>query len=799
MYTYAKREDTKNNFGNAKKEPARKRNQTGIPDALKSSMELFSGLSLDDVRVHYSSDKPERLQALAYTQGNQIYLGTGHENSLPHELGHVIQQKQGRVRVTPNPAGLPVNLERELEEEADWIGSMAARGWNHPQSAGIQQGGGSVLAVPAIQMDYGTKFEKTKAEILANLRDRGIIGLSDLGADKFTWHHIYPKTFLLNDQNLKFLAEHADFISLGPEPKFRMDDPGSDDLDYDYLPYEEGESSPRMTSVSEQLRQVKDGTRDLKTMSSSLLSVGRESDDKEKHVRDIDLRWAQWFIPSNSLETVFGKTLAPKLIEYQRNYKVYPTKIDLDSTGKREQGVKEITGLPLMSLNKDLLGEELYTEIQRRYQENGEIMFRNSIRRGSQGPIINDREREIEHKKHLLTPGFILTVIGKMGLKQKIYLKQISYAVSRTLQNIEIYLSQYGIDISSKTAGMTLETIGELDISDQFESFKSKVIELQESKEFSDQIQLRKWFFADRIYGGEKRSVPIGGEALFEKLNSFFQYLQDMKAAFASSSQEKASPKPKTGKHGKKGTKKKKAGPVDIRGMSIAALLDKGDIGLETTVDLDWLKRLFLPDKEADSRNRQMREEFFENESRQPSYELPEEMMEPIDEAEKKLSEAASALKQAYQGITYGGYQGDPTDIIFERFFDLKVDDLDSPSIKSILFYQAGLMEHYRNLWDVSIEEDQIQAYFEEIESVVAGKIEKVIKPDQPVPKDKELIAAAWNIANQVEVILKEPDDKYLARVEEAILQVVAPIVEEPQVEEDMVEIPEADDLTGTP
>lgn len=772
MYTYAKKEDTKNNFGNVQKEAARKRNQTGIPDALKSSMELFSGFSLDDVRVHYSSDKPERLQALAYTQGNQIYLGTGHENSLPHELGHVIQQKQGRVRVTPNPAGLPVNLERELEEEADWIGSMAARGWNQPQSAGIQQGSGSVLAAPVVQMDYGTKFEKTKAEILANLRDRGIIGLSDFAADKFTWHHIYPKKFLLNDQNLKFLAEHPDFISLGPEPKFRMDDPGSDDLDYDYLPYGEGDQ-PVMTSVSEQLRQVKDRTRDLKTMSSSLLSVGRESDDKEKHVRDIDLRWAQWFIPSNSLETVFGKTLAPKLIEYQRNYKVYPTKIDLDSTGKREQDVKEMKGLPLMSLNKDLLGEDLYTEIQRRYQEKGETMFRSSIRRGSQGPIINGREREIEHKKHLLTPGFILTVIGKMGLAQKIYLKQISYAVSRTLQNIEIYLSQYGIDISSQTAGMTLETIGELDISDQFESFKSKVIELQESKEFSDQIQLRKWFFVDRIYGGEERSVPIGGEEIFEKLNSFFQYLQDRKTAFASSSQEKASPKPRPRQSG---GKNKKAGPVDIRGMSIAALLDRSDIDLETTVDLEWLRRLFQPDEETDSRNRQMREEFFENESRRPSYELPEELMEPIEEAEEKLSEAASALKQAYQGITYGGYQGDPTDVIFQRFSFLKVDDLDSPSIKGILFYQAGLMEHYRNLWEVSIDEGQIQVYFKEIKSVVARKIQKVTSADQPVPKDKELYTAAWNIANQVEIILEEPDEQYLARVEEAILQAVAPI-----------------------
>lgn len=87
---------------------------TGIPDTTKRKFESRSGVSLDDVRVHYNSDKPKQLQALAYTQGNQVYLGPGQEKQLEHELGHVVQQKQGRL----GQAGGIVQ-DAELEYEAD--------------------------------------------------------------------------------------------------------------------------------------------------------------------------------------------------------------------------------------------------------------------------------------------------------------------------------------------------------------------------------------------------------------------------------------------------------------------------------------------------------------------------------------------------------------------------------------------------------------------------------------------------------------------------------------------------------
>ena len=93
-------------------------NLTGIPTQMKLDFEQRSGMTFDDVRVHYNSDKPAQFHALAYTQGAQIYIGPGQERSLSHELGHVIQQKAGRVRPTRWIRGQPVNDQPELEREA---------------------------------------------------------------------------------------------------------------------------------------------------------------------------------------------------------------------------------------------------------------------------------------------------------------------------------------------------------------------------------------------------------------------------------------------------------------------------------------------------------------------------------------------------------------------------------------------------------------------------------------------------------------------------------------------------------
>lgn len=99
-----------------------KSNNTGLPDNLKSGIENLSGYSMDDVKVHYNSDKPAQLNALAYAQGTNIHVAPGQEKHLPHEAWHVVQQKQGRVQPTMQIQGVNVNDNEGLENEADVMG-----------------------------------------------------------------------------------------------------------------------------------------------------------------------------------------------------------------------------------------------------------------------------------------------------------------------------------------------------------------------------------------------------------------------------------------------------------------------------------------------------------------------------------------------------------------------------------------------------------------------------------------------------------------------------------------------------
>jgi hypothetical protein len=92
-----------------------------LSTALRERFESKSGVSLDDVRVHYNSDKPARLGALAYAQGIEVHIGPGQEEHLEHELGHVVQQKQGRVRPTTKIGGVTVNDDPTLENETDTV------------------------------------------------------------------------------------------------------------------------------------------------------------------------------------------------------------------------------------------------------------------------------------------------------------------------------------------------------------------------------------------------------------------------------------------------------------------------------------------------------------------------------------------------------------------------------------------------------------------------------------------------------------------------------------------------------
>ena len=102
-------------------------NRTSMPGELKDKMENAFSANFSDVRIHPNSGKATEVGALAYTQGSDVHFAPGQfkpETSsgrqlLGHELVHVVQQHQGRVRPTGEVAGMPVNDSQDLENEAD--------------------------------------------------------------------------------------------------------------------------------------------------------------------------------------------------------------------------------------------------------------------------------------------------------------------------------------------------------------------------------------------------------------------------------------------------------------------------------------------------------------------------------------------------------------------------------------------------------------------------------------------------------------------------------------------------------
>jgi ankyrin repeat protein len=102
-------------------------NKTGLPDRLKARSEELSGLDLSSVRVHHNSAKSAKLNALAYTQGQDIYVGPDQKKHVPHEGWHAVQQMQGRVKQTMQTRSVAINDDHSLEHGADVMCAKATQ------------------------------------------------------------------------------------------------------------------------------------------------------------------------------------------------------------------------------------------------------------------------------------------------------------------------------------------------------------------------------------------------------------------------------------------------------------------------------------------------------------------------------------------------------------------------------------------------------------------------------------------------------------------------------------------------
>ena len=108
-------------------------NLTGIPPTVRARMERSLRTDFSDVRVETDSAHAVKIRAEAFTQGSYIHVAPGYWapetpkglRLLGHELGHVLQQRSGRVPTTGYLAGTALNDDPALEREADEFGRQA--------------------------------------------------------------------------------------------------------------------------------------------------------------------------------------------------------------------------------------------------------------------------------------------------------------------------------------------------------------------------------------------------------------------------------------------------------------------------------------------------------------------------------------------------------------------------------------------------------------------------------------------------------------------------------------------------
>ena len=115
--------------------PVQKKSSNGIPEDVHSKLTATMGTDFSNVNVHTNSNQATQLNALAYTQGNDVHFAPGQfkpntsqgQQLIGHEFAHVVQQAEGKVKPTVEVNGMPVNDDVGLESDADRIGDEVAR------------------------------------------------------------------------------------------------------------------------------------------------------------------------------------------------------------------------------------------------------------------------------------------------------------------------------------------------------------------------------------------------------------------------------------------------------------------------------------------------------------------------------------------------------------------------------------------------------------------------------------------------------------------------------------------------
>lgn len=152
-----------------------------LPDEIRGNMEATFGQDFSGVSIHQNSSLARDLDALAFTQGENISFAPGRydpsskqgQELIGHELTHVVQQRSGSVRADVQERSMAINEDEGLEKEADDMGKKAAQQTGTPVlSAGQPQKNNTTAAGAPTQ--FRLPSYKNLTQIFKDLSAQGL-------------------------------------------------------------------------------------------------------------------------------------------------------------------------------------------------------------------------------------------------------------------------------------------------------------------------------------------------------------------------------------------------------------------------------------------------------------------------------------------------------------------------------------------------------------------------------------------------------------------------------------------------
>ncbi|MGG4456072.1 DUF4157 domain-containing protein [Brevibacillus porteri] len=237
-----------------------------LPDSVQAKMEKAFRTDFSDVQIHPESSVASQIGAVAFAQGNDIHFAPGTyqpetqsgQQLLGHELTHVVQQRQGRVKANVPDASLPINDDPALEAEADRYGSVAASGTKLDSS---DHNATSSVSSPIIQgtwdealLDARRMWNKHVAK--TNDLHEGTINelfdetnyLSYFNKVRYSYslHSKIADIFSVTGGNYTELEEAQRLFGSEITPYFGQDKDNDPDIDYNYLEKQENDNDERL-------------------------------------------------------------------------------------------------------------------------------------------------------------------------------------------------------------------------------------------------------------------------------------------------------------------------------------------------------------------------------------------------------------------------------------------------------------------------------------------------------------------------------------------------------------------------